>query len=541
MGLFGPTIIREFEDKEPGYYFQVFLTRPKESKVRVNPIRMWETEKEALMDLPFIIPKFIERDSRDPDSFCITDASILVKTIFICKIEKPTKMGVEYAKIEDIEQDSLQRYLNKNNIMFKVKLQNSLVGASRNKIINIAILDIRDSLKNTEFTRKCVDYTFKNDGISYERFVTGYIDSIILANYDAYIGIPNPRRNVELLDKFYSELHDAVNSANSDILKMGFKINLLGAWDRGSLVLEPLSVSIGESNIIYEDPSNLKIDGQSVDDEGEDDDNTDYSIQDEPSEEDTQIEDGEPNPNEPEEGETAEEQPAEGDEPAEGEEDDSATDYRIPDNADEEPEDDTETQETEGEEPEQNEPEEGETTDDQPAEGDEPVEGEEDDAATDYRVNTDDAEGSGEDDGNISDDNQDSGDTSEDGSDNNEGQSEEDEAKAQEDEIFSNMSPEQRRIQDEELKENYVKLYNTIGDLIGRLEQIGTNNSTREPLTFAQNQLIDLKYFVFKYLSEVYSTKTYIENNINYQQYLAILSNINNLLTQLTTKSVDID
>lgn len=538
MGLFGPTIIKEFEDREPGYYFQVLLTRPKDNKIPVNPTRMWETEKEAVNDLPYIVPKLVERDPKEKDSLIIRDASILTKYIYIAKVEKPSRIDIGYGKIDDIEQDTLQRCLTRNNIMFKVKLQNSLISASRNKVLNIAYIDMKDSLKNTEFTKKCVKFVFKEDGHSYDRFVSGLDDSLYVASYDAHIGIPNPRRNVPMLDKFYSELHDAVNAANNEILRMGFKLELTGDWDRGIIVLESLSSSIGESNIIYEEPSTLKIDGKPVDDEGEEDDNTNYAIENEP-EEDTQEEPPTENPA-PEEGqeEPPADEPVNEEEPAE---DDAPTDYRIPDNAGE----DDPTEDEGGEDPapegdeggDENPPAEG--GDDPTPEGDEePTEGE-DDAPTDYRVNTADAEdGEGGDEQPATD----AGDTEEQPAEGEETEEGEDpEAKTQEDEIFSDMSPEQRRIQDEELKDNYIKLYNTIGDLIGRLNQIAVNNATREPIGFVQSQLNDLKQYVFKYLTEVYSTKTYIENNINYQQYLVILSNINNLLIQLNVKSTDID
>ena len=503
---------------------------------------MWETEKEAVEDLPYIIPRLIERDPKEKDALIVRDASILTKYIYIAKVEKPNRMDSSYAKIDEIEQDTLQRCLTRNNIMFKVKLQNNLVSASRNKVVKLAIMDMKDSLKNTEFTKRCVKYIFKDDGYSYDRFISGLDDSLGLAYYDAHLGIPNPRRNVPMLDKFYSELHDAVNAANNDILRMGFKLELSGDWDRGVVVLNSLASSIGESNIIYEEPSTLKIDGKPADEDGEEDDNTNYAIEDEPEEE--APEEAPAEPAQQEEPPVEEEQP---EEPAEDEPEDApATDYRIPDNAGEEEPPAEEGEEAPAEEPapegegddapptdyrvdtadaeggEEPAPEEGEET---PAEGED---GGEDDGPTDYRVNTADAEEGGDEEAQPTAD-----DETEDG--------QEDQVKTQEDEIFANMTPEQRKVQDEELKENYIRLYNTIGDLISRLNQLSVDNTSREPISFVQNQLNDMKEYVYKYLSDVYSTKTYIENNINYQQYLVILSNINNLLTQLSVKSSDID
>lgn len=532
MGLFGKSLIIEFEGREPGYYFQVFVTRPKENRVPVTVTRMWETEKDALKDLSFIVPTLIMKDPSDPDNLIFKDSTILNKNIYIAKIEKPDRVDNRYAKIEDIEYDTIKRYLDRNGIMYRVKLKNTQIVTSRSRIVQIAIMDIKNSLKDTEFTKKCIRYNFKEDDISYDRFTSGISDSLTLANYSTYSGIPNPKNNTKMLDVFYSELHDAINEANRDINRFGYKLELSGGWDMGIIYIESISSIFDESQMIYEDPTNLKIDGQPADDENtEEDDNTNYSIQSEPDEEETTDQPEEPPQEDPEPDQEEDPEPVEDDNPEGTTEDEETADYRIPDTA----EDDTEEETTQDDNVD--------TAEDQGGEESATDDGEEgnvdttedDEESTDYRVNA------GSDEEKPSEDNSTEGEATDDNVETGDEETSEDENKETEDEIFSDMNPEQRRIQDEELKENYIRLYNTIGDLINRLDQVSVNNFTREPMDFVQKQLIDMKDFVFKYLSEVYSTKTYIENNINYQQYLVILSNINNLLVQLNTKSSDIE
>ena len=534
------TTLREFEDSEFGYYFQVFLTRPTSNKTNVSS-KMWETEKDALSDLPDLVPSLVQRDPKEKDALIIKDSNMLNKFIYVGKIKKPSRMDEPYVKIEDIEKDTLMNYLSKNGIMFKLKIKDGFLSSNRGRVLNIALMDMKDNLKNSEYAKKCVKYTFKDDNYGYERFISKLEDRIIFAEYSAYRGIPNPKNNIDKLDKLFNELRTAIHNTNSDIIGMGFKLSMSDSWENGVIYLETIS-SIREATVIYEEPGDIKINGQPAEDE-EDGDQANYRIEDEP-EEDNAAEDNTNDDNNTEETaddatENQETEETTDDNAAEGEEDDQA-DYRIPDNAEDAPEDDNQNDEG-GEEDTQETPDEGEEGDTQET----PEEDDNEGGEADYRVDTTGDEETGEDnnaDNTGGDDNADNtgGDDNVEETDDN-GQEGQDDVKSKENEMLSNLDPEQRRIQDSELKKNYINLYNTIGDIILRLNKISTSSSNKSPMYFIQNQLNDLKEYVYNYLSNVYSTKTYIENNINYEQYLVILSNINNLLIQLNVKSTDTD
>ena len=524
------TTLREFEDSEFGYYFQVFLTRPTSNKTNVSS-KMWETEKDALSDLPDLVPSLVQRDPKEKDALIIKDSNMLNKFIYVGKIKKPNRMDEPYVKIEDIEKDTLMNYLSKNGIMFKLKIKDGFLSSNRGRVLNIALMDMKDNLKNSEYAKKCVKYTFKDDNYGYERFISKLEDKIVFAEYNTYRGIPNPKNNIDKLDKFFNELRTAIHNTNTDVIGMGFRLSMSEGWDSGLIYLETIS-SLREATVIYEEPGDIKINGQPAEDE-EDGDQANYKIEDEPEEDNITKDDTNNNTEETADDATENQETEEEntDDTAEGEEDDQA-DYRIPDDAEDAPEDDNQNEEGEGEDTQET-PEEGgeEETQETPEEGDNEEEGE-----ADYRVDTTGDEEGGEDD-NVDETGED--DNVEETDDN--GQEGPDNMKSKENEMLSNLDPEQRRIQDSELKKNYINLYNTIGDIILRLNKISTSSSNKSPMYFIQNQLNDLKEYVYNYLSNVYSTKTYIENNINYEQYLVILSNINNLLIQLNVKSTDTD
>lgn len=524
------TTLREFEDSEFGYYFQVFLTRPTSNKTNVSS-KMWETEKDALSDLPDLVPSLVQRDPKEKDALIIKDSNMLNKFIYVGKIKKPNRMDEPYVKIEDIEKDTLMNYLSKNGIMFKLKIKDGFLNSNRGRVLNIALMDMKDNLKNSEYAKKCVKYTFKDDNYGYERFISKLEDRILFAEYSAYRGIPNPKNNIDKLDKFFNELRTAIHNTNTDVIGMGFRLSMSEGWDSGLIYLETIS-SLRETTVIYEEPGDIKINGQPAEDE-EDGDQANYKIEDEPEEDNITKDDTNNNTEETADDATENQETEEentDDNTAEGEEDDQA-DYRIPDDAEDAPEDDNQNEESK----------EGDTQDTPEENGEEetqgtPNEDDNEEGEADYRVDTTGDEETTEDD-NVDetgeDDNVDETDDN--------GQEEQNNAKSKENEMLSNLEPEQRRIQDSELKENYIKLYNTIGDIILRLNKVSTSSSNKSPMYFIQNQLNDLKEYVYNYLSNVYSTKTYIENNINYEQYLVILSNINSLLIQLNVKSTDTD
>lgn len=113
-----------------------------------------------------------------------------------------------------------------------------------------------------------------------------------------------------------------------------------------------------------------------------------------------------------------------------------------------------------------------------------------------------------------------------------------DDARGMEQEIFKDLTPDQVDAKHTELKNNFVKLYDSTSNIIDRINDIPTSEQYTATIAFISNQLSDLRQMVTDYMNNVYSTKSYMENSINYNRFLATLSGINDILENIS-KEID--
>lgn len=106
------------------------------------------------------------------------------------------------------------------------------------------------------------------------------------------------------------------------------------------------------------------------------------------------------------------------------------------------------------------------------------------------------------------------------------------ELKAQEEEILG-LSPEELNVKHSELKSLFLKLYDSTNTIIDRIGNISVNNKNSSVINFISRNLADLRTMVVDYLDEVYSTKSYTENSITYNRFVAVLHGINKMLEEL--------
>ena len=149
-----------------------------------------------------------------------------------------------------------------------------------------------------------------------------------------------------------------------------------------------------------------------------------------------------------------------------------------------------------------------------------------------YNMGSADDDNSNTDDTNTGDDNTD--DVSDDTG------ADQDKIKQIEDDLFKDLTPEQLAIKNMELKQRYLELYTVINDIIIRVNKIPKRSYNIKVLEFTGLKLVELRDLVQTYLTYTFNTKTYIENTINYQQYLATMSTINSLLREITPKNPEI-
>ena len=121
-----------------------------------------------------------------------------------------------------------------------------------------------------------------------------------------------------------------------------------------------------------------------------------------------------------------------------------------------------------------------------------------------------------------------------DGEDNdNADNSEENPIQQMEDEIFKDLSDSQKQIRDYEMKSNYIKLHDSINDILQRLNNVYKTDENIRIVDFVTKQLISLKDMVKDYLTKTYITKTFQENMLFYQHCLVIMSDLNRLIIEI--------
>ena len=134
-----------------------------------------------------------------------------------------------------------------------------------------------------------------------------------------------------------------------------------------------------------------------------------------------------------------------------------------------------------------------------------------------------------------------SDDSSEEGSDNSseeeegsdEGQQEEYDINKIEEELFSSLTPEQIAIKNHELKNQFIELYSIIGSTLVRINDISKTNENINVLKFITEKLLELREMIDFNITTAYQTRTYIENNIIYQQCIATLNAIGDIIDNI--------
>jgi len=102
--------------------------------------------------------------------------------------------------------------------------------------------------------------------------------------------------------------------------------------------------------------------------------------------------------------------------------------------------------------------------------------------------------------------------------------------------LFSDLSPQQLAIKNNELLQNYIQLYETIVTIFDSINKIPKTYDNTRPLTFIADQLVELKDMVNYVITTTYVTRTYVENMTYYKQALVVLEQLNTMLKALIQK-----
>jgi hypothetical protein len=139
-----------------------------------------------------------------------------------------------------------------------------------------------------------------------------------------------------------------------------------------------------------------------------------------------------------------------------------------------------------------------------------------------------DASGESDEDGNADDQSELDGDAS-----GGEGQ---DELKNAEAQLFANFTPEQLQIRDNELKVQFINLYEDIEKTENRVNRIVKTDDNESVVMFVVKRLEELKEATHDSLINAYQTRSYYENQLQYNLLLANLASIGKMLEELAKR-----
>lgn len=115
--------------------------------------------------------------------------------------------------------------------------------------------------------------------------------------------------------------------------------------------------------------------------------------------------------------------------------------------------------------------------------------------------------------------------------------SEVDEHKAEEEnDLYENLTPEQLDIMHKELKTRYLDMFDTTTSVIDRISDLSVAEENLEIIKYVSNTLSDLRDMLTDYINSVYKTKSYAENLVNYNKFLAVLNGISDILEEMNRK-----
>lgn len=108
-----------------------------------------------------------------------------------------------------------------------------------------------------------------------------------------------------------------------------------------------------------------------------------------------------------------------------------------------------------------------------------------------------------------------------------------DDIKRQEEEMYADMSPEQLDIMHRELKSRFIDIYNICTNTIERLSAVHVSEDNVSTLEYISRTLSTTKDMIVDYIDNIYKSKSYIENNVNYNKYLVIINAVNKMLESI--------
>lgn len=103
--------------------------------------------------------------------------------------------------------------------------------------------------------------------------------------------------------------------------------------------------------------------------------------------------------------------------------------------------------------------------------------------------------------------------------------------------IFSSLTAEEQQIKIKELKKMFNDLYCSIDDLSDKINEIPTDEYNIDTLERISTTMYNLKIYMSTYITNIFSNKTYIENDVAFNRFLSIINTITTIINDLNKKN----
>lgn len=106
--------------------------------------------------------------------------------------------------------------------------------------------------------------------------------------------------------------------------------------------------------------------------------------------------------------------------------------------------------------------------------------------------------------------------------------------KETEKELFDSLSPEEQKIKIKELKNLYMELYTNCNNVIEKLNSVSVElDDVNIQIKKVINVLFETKRMISDYLLNIFDSKSYIENDIMFNNYLRVFNSVKNITNDI--------
>ena len=107
-----------------------------------------------------------------------------------------------------------------------------------------------------------------------------------------------------------------------------------------------------------------------------------------------------------------------------------------------------------------------------------------------------------------------------------------DDIKQKEEELIG-LSTHHLDIKHEELKSQFLSMYDMVTSIIERIDDATVRKDNIKVIHYISDTIVKLKSMLTDYIENVYSTRSYIENSVIYNRFLAVLNGVLKILEEM--------